>query len=66
MPNDPAIDEIRRVRHQISREAGHDLQTMKKSLAQLESQFQRPPVNYGGQRTTAGTRAAKPEDREVE
>ena len=41
---DLAIDEIRRIRHEISREAGHDLRQMKSLFSALESQFSRPPL----------------------
>jgi hypothetical protein len=50
MPHDPAMEEVRRVRHEISREAGHDLRRLKATFALLESQFQRPPVDHGAQR----------------
>ncbi|MFN0197796.1 MAG: hypothetical protein ACKVT0_13710 [Planctomycetaceae bacterium] len=50
MTNDPTIDEIRRIRHEISRDAGHDLHRLKKTFELLESQFARPPVDHGGRR----------------
>ena len=48
---DPAIDEIRRIRHDISREAGHDLRQMKSLFSALESQFSRPPLVLDRERT---------------
>ena len=48
---DPAIDEIRRIRHDISREAGHDLRQMKSLFSALEAQFARPPIVHDGERT---------------
>ena len=59
MINDPAIAEIRRIRHEISREAGHDLRNLKKTFALLETQFERPSVDYGGRRAIRCTEAAK-------
>jgi hypothetical protein len=56
--NDPAIDEIRRIRHEISREAGHDLRNLKRTFAMLETQFQRPSVDFGGRRTIPLTETA--------
>lgn len=52
MMPDPVIDEIRRVRHEISRESGHDLRRMKETFAAIEAQFARPPVDRGGRRNT--------------
>ena len=51
MTNDPTIDEIRRIRHEISREVGHDLHRLKTTFELLERQFERSPVDYGGRRT---------------
>ena len=65
MANDPAIDEIRRIRHEISREAGHNLRRLKKTFELLESQFARPPVDHGGRRTARCT-AGKSADLRVE
>ena len=48
---DPTIDAVRRVRHEISRDAGHDLRKLKEAFAKLEAQFERPAVDYGGHRT---------------
>ena len=58
MAHDPAIDEIRRIRHEISLEVGHDIRGLKDVLARLESQFERPPVNHGKRRTSGCTGAA--------
>ena len=49
---DPAIDEIRRIRHDISREAGHDLRQLKSLFSTLEAQFARPPIVHNGERTS--------------
>ena len=59
MTNDPAIDEIRRIRHAISREAGHDMHRLKKTFERLESQFDRPAVDYGRRRTSRCTGTGK-------
>ena len=66
MPSDPTIDEIRRIRHEISREVGHDLHRLKNSFELLESQFQRPPVDHGGRRIIQSTGAAKSTELPVE
>ena len=58
MTPDPTIDAIRRVRHEISQEVGHDFHRLKSTFAALEAQFKRPPVDYGGQRKA---RCAAPE-----
>lgn len=63
---DPTIDEVRRVRHEISRESGHDLRRMKTAFTALEAQFARPPVDYSGRRTIRCNAAAKPGDKESE
>ena len=52
MTPDPTIDALRRVRHEISQEVGHNAHQLKAKIAILEAQFMRPPVDYGGQRTT--------------
>jgi hypothetical protein len=52
-PPDPAIDEIRRVRHEISREFDNDLDRLFEVLKTLEARFKRPPVDYGTRRTAA-------------
>lgn len=36
---DPIIDEIRRVRHEISREVGHDMRKLLPRLRELEAKF---------------------------
>ncbi len=51
MTPDPTIDEIRRIRHEISREVGHDLRLMKDQFAELEARFTRPSIDRDGQRT---------------
>lgn len=66
MPKDPTIDEIRRIRHEISREVGHDLHRLKNSFELLESQFKRLPVDHGGWRTIRSTGAAKSAELPVE
>lgn len=50
MTPDPVIDEIRRVRHEISRESGHDLRRMKDALTSIETQFVLAPIVLGKQR----------------
>ena len=50
MTKDTAIDEIRRVLHEISHEVGHNLRRLKNTFEQLQTQFQKPPVEYGGKR----------------
>jgi hypothetical protein len=59
MTTDPVIDEIRRVRHQISLAAGHDLRRLKETFTQLEAQFDRPALDYGKERNTRDEAAAK-------
>ena len=56
--NDPHIAEIRRVRHLVSREVGHDLRKLKTLFTKLEGRFSRPSVDYGARRTTESTGAA--------
>jgi len=56
---DPTIDEIRRVRHEIFRETGHDLHKLKETYAALEPQFKRPPIDFGGRRTTPSNGVSK-------
>ena len=58
MTPDPTIDEIRRVRHVISRESGHDIRMLKETFATLEAQFERPPIDHGARRTKACTEVA--------
>ena len=60
MTSDPAIDEIRRIRHEISQEVDHDLHRLTETFALLESQFKRPPIDRGGRRLVRGSGAAKP------
>jgi hypothetical protein len=59
MSIDPAIDEIRRVRHEISREVDHDPHRLKATFSELESQFERPAIDYGGRRAIRSTGATK-------
>lgn len=59
MTPDPTIDEVRRVRHEISRESGHDLRRMKKAFTALEAQFARPPVDHSGRRIIQCTAATQ-------
>lgn len=59
MTTDPVIDDIRRVRHEISLAVGHDLHKLKDTFAQLEAQFARPPLDYGKERTTRDEPAAQ-------
>jgi hypothetical protein len=42
---DPPIDEVRRVRHAISLEVGHNLRQWKSTFAALEAQFKRPVID---------------------
>ena len=62
---DPTIDAIRRVRHEISRDAGHDLRKLKETFAKLEAQFERPVVDYGGHRTIQVTNEVNAVDIEL-
>ena len=55
--NDPHIEEIRRVRHLVSREVGHDMRKLKTLFIELEGRFSRPSVDYGARRTTESTGA---------
>lgn len=50
--NDPHIEEIRRVRHLVSREVGHDLHKLMILFTKLEGRFSRPSVDYGSRRTS--------------
>lgn len=41
MKNDPVIDEVRRVRHQISAECGHDAKRMVDYYMKLEKEMRK-------------------------
>ncbi len=56
--NDPHIEEIRRVRHLVSGEVGHDMHKLKTLFTELEGRFSRPSVDYGARRTSESTGAA--------
>ncbi len=57
--NDPHIEEIRRVRHLVSSEVGHDLRKLKTLFTKLEGRFSRPTVDYGARRATESPEAAE-------
>lgn len=42
--NDPTLDEIRRVRHEISAEIGPHLDGLVERYAKLEARFTQPPL----------------------
>jgi hypothetical protein len=44
---DPPIDEIRRIRHQISAEHGHDPKRLLAYYQELQKKFEGRIVNYG-------------------
>lgn len=47
MKPDPIIDEIRRVRHEMSAEFGHDPRRAFEFFQDLQRREKRPVVNYG-------------------
>lgn len=58
MMNDPHIDQIRKVRHELSNEVGHDLHKMKSRFTELEERFAHAVIDYGARRTTDCARMA--------
>lgn len=47
IPDDPVITEIRRIRHAISAEHGHDPSQLLESYAAIQEEFKDQLVNYG-------------------
>jgi hypothetical protein len=47
----PILEEIRRVRHEMSAEWGHDPQRIVEYFANLQREFQGQIVNFGAQET---------------
>ena len=58
--NDPLIDEIRRVRREISDELGSDLAGLVERYAKIENRFTKPPLTAQDRRTIRCTDVAKP------
>jgi len=57
--NDPVIDEVRRVRHEISDEVGSDFNSLIARYRELNSQFEHAPLTRNDRRPPQGTGAAK-------
>ena len=47
MTPDPVIDEIRRVRHEMSAEIGHDPKRLLAYYAEIQQRFRNQLVNHG-------------------
>ncbi len=60
MKTDPAIDEIRAVRHEISEEYDHDSQALVAHYQELDKQFQNRLIKVTGRRGTVAKAAQKP------
>jgi hypothetical protein len=63
---DPTIDEVRKVRREISAEVGPELLGLVERYTQMESRFKRPPLTPKDRRTIRYTEAAKQGDSPVE
>ena len=48
----PILEEIRRVRHEMSAEWGHDRQRIVEYFAKLQQEIQGRIINFGAQETT--------------
>ena len=57
--NDPLIDEIRRVRREISNELGPDLAGLVERYAKIENRFTKPPLTAQDRRSLHITRVAE-------
>ena len=57
--NDPLIDEIRRVRRQISDELGPDLSGLVERYGSLENRFTKPPLTTQDRRAIRCTGTAE-------
>lgn len=51
MKPDPVIDEIRRIRHEMSAEMDHDPKRLLEYYADIQSRYQSQLADYGGSRT---------------
>lgn len=58
--NDPLVDEIRRVRREISDELGPELAGLVERYARFETRFSKPPLMVKDRRTVHGTSMAIP------
>lgn len=56
--SDAPIDEVRRVRHLISGEVGHDLHKLKAEFTKLQERFERPAIEITG--ASSGESVSKP------
>ncbi len=63
---DPTIDELRKVRREISAEIGPELTGLVDRYTKMESRFNRPPLTPKHRRTIRCTEAAKLGDSPVE
>jgi len=57
--NDPVIDEVRRVRREISDEVGSNLQSLIDRYCDLDTRFEKSPLTRKDRRTIECTGAAK-------
>jgi len=64
--NDPVIDEVRRVRRQISNEVGSDLDSLISRYRDLDKRFERPALIRKDRRTIRCTGAEKSSGIEVD
>ncbi len=63
---DPTIDEVRKVRREISAEIGPELAGLVDRYTNMDARFNRPPLTPKDRRTIRCTEAAKSGDLAVE
>jgi len=64
--NDPVIDEVRRIRSEISNEVGSNLNSLIDRYRELDSRFEKSPLTPDDRRTIQCTGAAKSSGIEVD
>ncbi len=57
--NDPVLSELRRVRHEISREVGTNLERLVERYAQLEFRFRKPAYTPQNRQTEESQEVGK-------
>jgi len=57
--HDPPIDEIRRIRHEISKEIGTNLDDLVERYSEMESRFSKPAVTQPKRQTESCIEAGK-------
>jgi hypothetical protein len=53
VPDDPLVDEVRRIRAQISEQHGHDLERMFEDLRKVQQEYGGKVIHKRGKRTPA-------------